>query len=398
MLDQKLKYRRFKGYLEQVLGRTFTDDEYDNIAETLRVCLEQSVMMGYRYDKAVLNNPGYADELFTLWITNQNDTQHLLDVMEIVANQNPNQPPVPPSTGAGWRELVECRNPISPYFSVEWPLMGTYGYQGGDMSSEIYEYPHTLKHSFQSESVIMIQDGIVLLENYGPERKGAIWYAGAIRWLAPGSLCLECHKHGDRWYVTWGDWWQPNQPGGWAWSLDKINWHDGGRMTGSDMCFGMCSHVDLYSAGSAYLDWGFDQSYPVLYRNSQRVDALPNRKGDGAWAAETFNGHIFCGICGHAAVWCPGVGIVLEMSGFTSIHSFMKLDGMLLALVNLDSDKYDKGAVIMQSPTGDRGSWTPRGEPFSSPMLFHGQGRKVVGGRFNQKNDKKGFGKAYDLT
>ena len=189
-------------------------------------------------------------------------------------------PPVDPK---GWRELVECRNPVSPYFSVEWPLMGTYGYQGGEMSSEIYKAPHDLYQPYQSESVIMIQDGIVLLENYGPERRGAIWYGGSIRWQAPGSLCLECHKHGDRWYVTWGDWNNPSAPGGWVWSTDKVNWHDGGRMQNSDMCFGMCTQGDdLCSFGSAWLDWGFDQSYPVLYRDGNPVDALPLREGDGA--------------------------------------------------------------------------------------------------------------------
>ena len=397
MLDQKLKFRRFKAFLEQVLGRTFTDEEFDNIAERIRVALEQSVMMGYRYDKARLNNPPYAEELFNLWINNQDDTQHLLDVMEIVANQSPSQPS--PSTGSGWRELTECRNPVSPYFSLEWPLMGEYGYQGGEMSSNIHEYPHTLKHSFQSESVIMIKDGIVLLENYGPNRKGAIWYGGAIRWQAPGSLCLECHKHGDRWYVTWGDWNNPSAPGGWVWSTDRVNWHDGGRMQNSDMCFGMCIQGGaLCSFGSAYLDWGFDQSYPVLYQGSLRIDSLPGRKGDGAWAAASFGGRIFGGICGHAAVWCPGVGIVLEMPGFASIHSFLELDGQLLALVNRDSDTHNSGAVIMQSATPwVPGSWTQRGEPFSSPMLFHGQGRIVVGGRFSQETTK-GFGRVYELT
>lgn len=84
--------------------------------------------------------------------------------------------PVPGPEIKSWQRLPECDNPISPYFSVDWPLMGTYGYQGGDRSSEVYRYPHDKVMTFQAESVISMLDGICLLELGGPQAKGQIYY------------------------------------------------------------------------------------------------------------------------------------------------------------------------------------------------------------------------------
>lgn len=217
MIDQKLKYRRFKAYIEGILGRTFTDGEYDDIAETIRVALEQSVMMGRHYDRALLNNPTYAEHLFHLWIHDQNDTQHLLDVMEIVAGQSGQEPTPHPEPVPGPEPAPQpLPGPYPSGLSVVWPLPGdnspeatapkevfcalevpdgiVVGRYGGGSSPQggadillIRDGHATVEHTFNNpieESVfamLMTQDGLSLAIT---EEYGSIAYRESIgKWI-----------------------------------------------------------------------------------------------------------------------------------------------------------------------------------------------------------------------
>jgi len=93
MLDPKLKYRRFREYIPTVFGVTMTDQEFDDKVNTLGDAAEQCREMGRRYLKARPINPEYADHLFDLWITNQDETLNLLSAMQAIIDTPPTPQP-----------------------------------------------------------------------------------------------------------------------------------------------------------------------------------------------------------------------------------------------------------------------------------------------------------------
>ena len=393
MLDQKLKYRRFKAYLEQVLGRTFTDDEFDNIAETLRVSLEQSVMMGYRYDKAVLNNPGYADELFTLWITNQNDTQHLLDVMEIVANQNPNQPPVPPAPPSGGSNIVR----FDPILTLDDPdncyftgcrvndQMRFCTYKDGSQLVYMVDINRKELARFNAESGFMIiyYKGRYYLSlehgQWGTVNRGMImrleangnWYEvyRHPRW----DLITEMHVHTDGWlYASGNKWGTPSDPGGIVRTFDGDHWEVYYERNDEVRSWGMTSlSSHLVTAGTTRgTDWGGNGCHPAIIVNKDLVWTDPDHEGSGFWAAEAWHADVFFGRCGEAGVVrLSDKKEVLSMPGFDAIHDLAidKKTDTLLAFCNRPNNG---GAVIKGTKTGNPGDWHTVGAALSVPSII----------------------------
>lgn len=90
--DDSDRYLRFKPY-DESLGFNYASDQWFNdVSAARRVYLEQGELMGVYYKEARKNNQEYADYLYNLWVTGQDDTQNLLDVMKIVAEQTPPLP------------------------------------------------------------------------------------------------------------------------------------------------------------------------------------------------------------------------------------------------------------------------------------------------------------------
>lgn len=211
MIDQKLKYRRWRVDFENLIGRPLTDQEFDNIAETFGIMTEQSRTMGFRYGKASAINPAYADTLFNLWTTKQDDTDNLLRAMQSIIDVGPGPGPGPgpspgvwqPPTKKGMNEVVP-KTPGGFYMSgmriKEGLLLGTYRKDG---LARIRRFDGTLHEelSLPTESVYMFYatpDGLPIFTTECPAQVFKQFATGkwGLRFTRPEgkSVAFEIHK------------------------------------------------------------------------------------------------------------------------------------------------------------------------------------------------------------
>jgi hypothetical protein len=317
--------------------------------------------------------------------------------------------------------LSECDNPLSMYFGVNKingkMVFGTYGYQHGDHSSEIYEYPHTKVAEFDCESVMQIEKHAgkyyCTLEHgkikSGVDKAmimrldGSVWNEVYRSDHAVLAIGLKSHSDGYI-YATIPGSDSPNSDIVRSQSGDSGTWEKWYTNTNEYRFFGISSWGGniLVGASSSLGDWG-GNTQPSIFVNKNLVFRDADRTGDGFWGAVSFNGEGYVGGTGRArVVRVSDKKTVLDKPDFQTVFCFVvdKMRNTLFALVNPDGDVHSSGSEIWATKDGN--NWYNVGGPLSAVCLMGAYYDSetgdvwLVGGRFAQgSNSNLGYGRIF---
>lgn len=325
--------------------------------------------------------------------------------------------PVPKTEIKKFVRVPESDNKLSAYFSINKingkMVFGTYGYQNGDHSSEIYEYPHTKTASFNAESVMHIEKHngkyYLTLEHgkYNTVDKAMIMRLEGSTWKevyrsdhAVIAIGLVSHVDGYL-YATIPGSDSPNSDIVRSKSGNPGTWKKWYTNTSEYRFFGIASLGTklLTAASSGPGDWG-GNTQPSIFINKNLHWRDDTRTGDGFWGAVSFNGDGYVGGTGHArVVRVSDRKTVLDKPDFLTVHGFVvdKSRNTLFALFNREDPTIIPGAEVWATKDGTR--WYPVGSPLPTAMLFAGyydeETKEVwlVGGRWAQ--DGSGYGHVF---
>ena len=314
--------------------------------------------------------------------------------------------------------VPESDNKLSCYFGVNKiggkMVFGTYGYQNGDHSCEIYEYPHIKTVSFNAESVMQIEkhDGkyYLTLEHgkYKTVDKAMIMRLEGSEWKevyrsdhAVIAIGLKSHVDGYL-YATIPGSDSPNSDIVRSKSGNSGTWEKWYTNTNEYRFFGIDSLGNnlLIAASSSLGDWG-GNTQPSIFVNKGLHWRDTSRTGDGFWAAVSFKGEGYVGGTGHArVVRVSDKKTVLDKPDFCTVHGFVvdKAQNTLFAMFNREDSSILPGTEVWATKDGN--NWYRVGSPLNTAMLFAGYYDEetgevwLVGGRWAQGTDP-GYGHVF---
>lgn len=319
--------------------------------------------------------------------------------------------------------VPESDNPLSCYFGINKingkMVFGTYGYQNGDHSSEIYEYPHNKIADFDAESVMQIEkhnEKFYCILEHGKFKSGVdkgmiyrldgtIWnevYRSKEKVLGIG---LKSHTDGYIYGTFPGAGFsstgtdvvrsKSGDPGTWELWYENTNEYS---------MFFMDSWGPNLVAGAASsnMDWG-GVGHPSAFVNKGMVWRDYDRQGDGFWGVVAFKGDVYLGGTGHARVArLSDKRTVLDKPDFMAVFGFVvdKNQDTLFALFSRSDTTHASGAEVWATKDGN--SWYNVGGPLNCTQFINGYYDEetgeiwLAGGRFAQgSTSSQGYGSVF---
>ena len=182
---------------------------------------------------------------------------------------------------------------------------GEYGRQD-NYRCALYKLPRVKVGEFDAESIFNIVDGIITIEQGGPDRKAQIWYNGQCVYEHPKwNIMLNCHKHTDgRYYVSGQYYGDPSDPAGVLVSSNKVDWEVYFENPYEYRFYDMCSRgSELWIAStSSGTDWGENDCNPAVFWNGNLLWRDTDHVNCGFWGIALFNSDIYLGRTGQAGV------------------------------------------------------------------------------------------------
>jgi len=370
---------------------------------------------GWSSAQYLINNPDVAASpkygsapLLHYWEWGQTEGRSYLTILPEIAN---------------FVRLPECDNLLSCYFGINKingkMVFGTYGYQHGDHSSEIYEYPHTRVADFDCESVMQIEkhDGkFYCIVEHGKFKQGVD--RGMIYRL-DGNVWNEVYRNGEKVlgiglkshtdgyiYATFpgagfsstgtevmrsksGD------PGTWELWYDNRNEYS---------MFFMDSWGPnlVLAAASSNMDWG-GSGHPSVFVNKDMVWRDYSRQGSGFWGVVAFNNDVYLGGTGPARVArLSDKKTVWERPGFEAIHCMIidKMRNTLYVFPTKEAQSNASGSEIWATKDGN--NWYNLGGPINCTGFINAYYDVetaeiwLAGGRFAQGSTSDlGYGRIF---
>ena len=324
----------------------------------------------------------------------------------------PPTPPVPPPPIGeikDFNNLPESANSDAIYFGVGKCAgiihFGEYGYQGGDHSSSLFQYPHTFVQSFDAESVFAIKDfkgKCYLTVEHGKYKsvdKAMVYQLQGSSWVEVyrhpiWDLMFNLHVHGDYLYATGA---KINGQGGTVRTSDGVTWSQY-IATSNYWQWDMTTlGSDIWFSGAYGGDYG-GECRPAVYRNQTRVwDG--SDVGAGFLGIAAFRGDIFLGQANPAQiVRFSDKKIVLTLPTHEKFNKLAvdEASGTLYAFSAM-VDVAINGARVYSTKDGN--TWKNVGGMFAVPHLFFSYYDPVTfdlwitGGKWSQSSG--GYGRIY---